>query len=225
MKKLLVAVLTLFTSLAQADGQVSNDFQNWMSINTNVQINDKYRAFLELNPRLMDNGSRLGAAYIRPAIGYDINPNLTVWAGYVLQATNSQANLNYVLENQSYQQVTWRGKVGDDNWEFRNAVEERYLPSEMGYRSRSRIRYEYVIPNQKTWSLIGSDEVFMNFNNVQASSVRSGIAQNRAYVGVGYRFTPSIQVESGYMNQHVWNGGDLVDQNNHVWQSNLNLNF
>ena len=196
MKKLLFIFLSLFTISSYAGSKSTDDFQNWMSVNTQVQFKDKYRAFLELNPRLLDDGSRLGAAYIRPAIGYDITPNITLWAGYVLQATNTKDNNNYTLENQSYQQLTYRKTVDNSNWEFRNAVEERYLPSDVGYRSRSRLRYEYTIPEHKAWSLVGYDEVFMNFNDVGASNIKSGIAQNRAYIGVGYRFNPNVQLRS-----------------------------
>lgn len=227
MKKLLIAIILLLCSTVYAqstEGTVS-DFQNWMAISANAKVSDKWRTFAEVNPRIMDNSSRLGAAYVRPAIGYDITPNWTAWLGYVLQATNTASDNHYTLENQSYEQITYRKTFDNLNIESRNAIEHRYLPSEVGHRSRNRIRGEYILPSQTVWSLIGYDEVFVNFNDVAASNVKSGISQNRAYVGIGYRFNPRVQLETGYLHQYVWVGTDYADQSNHVWSTALNLNF
>ena len=225
MKKILALTLSLFAMTALAKDGPTSEFQNWMSINNNVYLTDKVRAFLEVSPRLTDNQSNLSTGILRPAIGYDLNENWTVWAGYVMLATNKPTDNNYNFEHQSYQQLTYRTKIGNTSYELRNAVEERYLPSDVGFRTRNRLRAEYVFPNQTTWSVVGYDEIFMNFNDVAASNVRSGAAQNRAYVGIGYRFNSHIQLETGYMNQYVWNKGDVLDQSNNVWSSALNLNF
>lgn len=225
MKKLLALTLTLFASIVSANDGPSSEFQNWMSINTNVYLTDKVRAFLEVSPRLTENQTNLSTGILRPAIGYDLTDNWTVWAGYVMIASNKPNDNNYNFEHQSYQQLTYRTTIGNTNYELRNALEERYLPSDVGFRTRNRLRAEYIFPNQNTWSLVGYDEIFMNFNDVSASNVRSGAAQNRAYVGVGYRFNTNVQLETGYMNQYVWNKGDVYDQSNHIWSSNLNLNF
>ena len=199
-------------------------FQQWMTVNALTQFNNNYRAYLEINPRLMDGDSRLGALFVRPGIGYDVTPDLTLWVGYVLQATNTPHNNNYTLENQSYQQVTYRKTIENDKWELRSAVEERFLPGQVSYRSRYRLKYEYVFPDQKTWSIIGYDEIFFNFNDIQEYNIRAGISQNRLYAGVGFRFNPSVQIETGYINQQIWNSG-LSDQDNHVLSSTLNLVF
>jgi hypothetical protein len=54
--------------------------------------------------------------------------------------------------------------------------------------------------------------------------VQSGINQNRTYVGVGYKITPKILVDTGYQLQYLNNFGK-DDLFNHVWLTNLFVNF
>jgi hypothetical protein len=61
-----------------------------------------------------------------------------------------------------------------------------------------------------------------NSNNAQ---LQAGAQQNRLYMGVGYRFTPEVHVETGYLYQHVWKNPPTADENNNVWVTNLNFNF
>jgi hypothetical protein len=60
--------------------------------------------------------------------------------------------------------------------------------------------------------------------DARQSSVQQGINQNRTYVGVGYKITPTINVDTGYQLQYVNNYGK-DDLYNHVWLTNLNIRF
>ena len=64
----------------------------------------------------------------------------------------------------------------------------------------------------------------MNDNTYDAQ-LQSGPTQNRAYIGVGYRFNPTAQVEFGYLNQFAWGYNGKDDQDNHIIATNINLNF
>ena len=101
-----------------------------------------------------------------------------------------------------------------------------YLPHnhDISHRWRTRVRVEHLF-DQTPWSLIASDEAFINLNNNDVNNnLQEGMNQNRSYVGVGYRFNPNFQVETGYLNQYTFNSTS-IDQSNNVWMSNLNLNF
>ncbi len=52
------------------------------------------------------------------------------------------------------------------------------------------------------WSLIGSDELFVNLNTVDWGPV-AGFDQNRVFVGFGYTFDSTFRTEIGYMNQYI----------------------
>lgn len=229
MRYILVLGLILTSIITQAN-DTTDDFQTWVPINTNVKFDENWRGFLELQPRFNNDSSNLGVAIVRPAIGYAISPNATFWAGYLMQATAVKGQPHhYDAENRIWQGFTWKDTYANDlTWEVRNRMEERFLPhnSDPSYRWRTRLRTEYVLPEHKSWSVIASEEVFVNLaDNSNDEHIRAGIDQNRAYVGVGYRFTPNFQVESGYLNQHVWGYSGKSDQNNHVWATNVNLSF
>ncbi len=71
-----------------------------------------------------------------------------------------------------------------------------------------------------SWVL--SDELFLNFNNTDWGA-RSGIDQNRAFLGLSYKIDASATLELGYLNQAV--NTRTVDRENHVFSSTLSLKF
>jgi Protein of unknown function (DUF2490) len=76
--------------------------------------------------------------------------------------------------------------------------------------------------------VIAVDELFVYFNNLndspRASQVQQGINQNRSYVGLGYKITPDINVDTGYQLKYVNNFGKQ-DMFNHIWLTNVNVRF
>ena len=230
MKKLLVGLLAAW-SLNVGANQTVNDTQTWVPVNINYKFGEtNWRGFLELQPRISHNSSELGAAIVRPAIGYAISPNATLWAGYLMQATEDGFTYHYLIENRAFQGLTWKDTALDKQfiWEVRNRFEERFLPhnDDVSLRWRTRIRGEYIIPQYKAVSLIASDEIFVTLNDNDTNrQLEGGWNQNRAYVGVGYRFFPEFQVETGYLNQYTPGHYGKANSNNNVWMTNLNFNF
>lgn len=222
MKKLLL-LLTFITAPAFAS---PDDLQIWIPVNINAKLSDNWRGFLEVQPRIGSDASSLNTGVIRPAIGYALNSEWTIWAGYLLQAQRNTTTNDYELENRSWQGLTYKTKIDDNIFEVRNRLEQRYLPHnhDISHRWRTRFRAEHLL-GQSPWSLIGSEEIFVNLNNNEVNSTLSeGENQNRAYAGVGYRFNPNVQIETGYLNQTNFNHTKL-DTTNHVWMSNININF
>jgi len=136
----------------------------------------------------------------------------------------------YLIENRAWQGFSWKDTANEKQfiWEVRNRLEERFLPhnSDPSIRWRTRFRVEQLIPGWSPWSVIASEEIFVNLNdNSNNAQLQAGAQQNRLYVGIGYRFAPEVQVETGYLYQHVWKNPPSADQNNNIWMTNLNLNF
>ncbi len=136
----------------------------------------------------------------------------------------------YLIENRVFQGFSWKDTANDKQfiWEVRNRLEERFLPrnSDPSIRWRTRLRVEQLLPGGMPWSIIASEEIFVNLNdNAHNTQLQAGAQQNRLYLGVGYRFAPEVQVETGYLYQQVWRNDPSADQNNNVWMTNLNLNF
>ncbi|MGZ5051628.1 MAG: DUF2490 domain-containing protein [Methylobacter sp.] len=227
-----IALLTALTFSANSQAaSATSDFLSWVPININVKLTEQLRGFLEIQPRVGNDNSHLTTMIIRPAIGWAITPKATVWVGYLMQA--DAVNLTsdkYLIENRAWQGFTWKDTANDKQfiWEVRNRLEERFLPlnSDPNIRWRTRVRVEQLIPNFSSWSVIASEEIFVNLNdNANNVHLQSGAQQNRAYLGFGYRFAPEFQIETGYLYQHVWKKSPTGDQNNNVWMTSLNFNF
>ena len=227
MKKILLITLMAFSINAFAKGNPTEDFQIWVPVNINAKLSDNWRGFLEVQPRIGNNAQDLNVAIVRPAIGYALNSNWTVWGGYLMQSTRNSSN-DYEIENRSWQGLTFKEKYDNNIVEVRNRLEQRFLPHnhDISHRWRTRVRVEHLF-DQSPWSLIASEEIFVNLNNNDVNSnLQEGANQNRAYAGVGYRFNPNFQVETGYLNNYVFNSSpSKLDQNNNVWMTNLNINF
>jgi len=225
---IMIAALLVSTSLKAAP---HSDFQAWIPVNLNVKLTEQLRGFLELQPRVGNDMSHLTSMMIRPAIGWAINKKATLWMGYLMSADSVTPDSDtYRIENRAYQGFSWRDTANDKQfiWEVRNRLEERFLPrnADPSIRWRTRLRVEQLIPGWSSWSVIASEEIFFNLNdNANNAQLQAGAQQNRLYLGVGYRFAPEFQVESGYVYQHIWKNLPVPDQDNNVWMTNLNVNF
>lgn len=227
-----IAMLIALTASTNTQAaSATSDYLTWIPININVKMTEQLRGFLEFQPRIGNDSSHLTSMMVRPSIGWAISPQATIWAGYLMSAdTVSLTSDKYLIENRAWQGFTWKDTTNNKQfiWEVRNRLEERFLPrnSDPSLRWRTRIRVEQLIPNFSSWSVIASEEIFVNLNdNANNAQLKTGAQQNRAYLGVGYRFAPEFQIETGYLYQHVWKTSPVTDQNNHVWMTNLNLNF
>jgi hypothetical protein len=217
--------------MVSAHVQATSDFQIWVPININTKLTEQLRGFLELQPRIGNNASNLTSAIVRPALGWAINKQASIWVGYGMQADSVTPDSDtYRIENRAWQGFTWRDTANEKQfiWEVRNRLEERFLAgnSDPSIRWRTRFRVEQLISGWPHWSVIASEEIFVNLNdNSNNAQLQAGTQQNRLYAGLGYRFTPEAQVETGYLYQHVWRNSPSADQNNNIWMTNLNLNF
>lgn len=209
----------------------TSDFQSWIPVNINVKLTEQLRGFLEFQQRIGNDNSHLTSTMIRPALGWAINPQASLWVGYLMSADSTSPSSNYYLiENRAFQGFTWKDTANDKQfiWEVRNRLEERFLPrnSDPSIRWRTRVRVEQLIPSYSSWSVIASEEIFVNLNdNAHNAQLQAGAQQNRAYLGFGYRFAPEFQIETGFLYQHVWKKDPTGDQNNKVWMTSFNLNF
>ncbi len=226
-----VKSVMMMALLVTTNVKATSDFQIWIPININAKLTEHVRGFLEFQPRIGNDASNLTSMIVRPVLGWALNDRATLWVGYLMQADSVTPDSDkYQIENRAFQGFTWRDTANEKQfiWEARNRLEERFLPgnSDPSIRWRTRLRVEQLIPGWSPWSVIASNEIFVNINdNSNNAQLQAGLQQNRLYAGVGYRFAPEVQVETGYLWQHVWKNPPTADQNNNVWMTNLNLNF
>ena len=232
----------LLASIAFAPGVAL--CQNWKARDHNLngwfmyfgdhQIKGKLGVHLEGQWRrhnLLTRGQQL---LLRPAINYEINPNLSLSAGYAFVATHRYGSLPVdfpFAEHRLYQQISAKQRFGKVGVEHRFRLEQRWLERKISagatqWRNQDRFRYfiKATVPLSGKWYFGTYNEIFLN------TSRPSGVTlfdQNRAYVAIGAKINRTSRVEVGYLQQTLSRLGGRAFEYNHTLQvaifSNLPL--
>lgn len=231
MKSTTAAALFFLFPLAKVT-YASEDLSVWVSNTYQTDFGgSNFLAFLELAPRTKNDNSEFSQFLIRPLLGYKLNKEWSIWAGYTWQGEYTQKDADKFdnATNDIMQQLQWVHDIDPQwNFQYRLRMEERFFADAgVAYRVRQRIRLTYTLPKSDVY-LIGLDELFIYINNLnyspRESTVQQGINQNRSYLGVGYKINKDINVDTGYQLQYVNNYG-TDDLFNHVWFTNINVRF
>jgi len=186
------------------------DFQTWLNITAigTVQKQDKtpskIKYWLEGQERVGDDSSRTTQTLARTGLGYALTNNLSLWLGYGWIHTSYPLTRSPFEENRIWEQLLWTKTYSQFTLTSRTRLEQRFLENTHKTAYRARQLFKIVIPlhqNSKI-SLVSSDELFIHKNNFSGTASR-GFDQNRAFIGFGYRFNPSLVTEIGYMNQYI----------------------
>jgi hypothetical protein len=221
----------VFSSLPTYATPVKEDFDAWVSSTFQTDFGGSpFLAFLELAPRTKNDNSEFSQIIVRPLLGYKLTKQLQLWAGYTWQGEYNELTDFEMATNDIMEQVQWIDNwTSQLNFQYRFRLEQRFFEdeAEIGHRMRHRFRFVYTLPDTSVY-LIALDELFVYFNGIDdgrmALTVKPGINQNRSYVGVGYKLTPQLNVDTGYQVQFINNAG-APDAINHVWLTNINVNF
>jgi Protein of unknown function (DUF2490) len=226
-KKLLALSLGLLFSTAS---QATDDQSIWVSTTFQSDFGgSNYVGFLELQPRVKNDNRDLAQFIIRPFFGYKITKNLVASLGYAWQGEYDETNGFDLATHDIVEQVQWTHNFSSPlNFQYRFRLEQRFFEdADLSHRMRHRFRLQYSVPDTKFF-VVGFDELFVYFNSLNnsrmSSTVQAGINQNRSYLGVGYKVTPYLNIDTGYQLQYVNNQGK-EDFYNHVWLTNINFNF
>ncbi|MGR8951272.1 MAG: DUF2490 domain-containing protein [Gammaproteobacteria bacterium] len=221
---------TIMIALPAVAAPVKDDWGMWLSTTFQTDFGGSpYLAFLELAPRTKNDNGEFSQVIVRPLLGYKLTQKLQLWLGYTWQGEYSKDTDFDLATDDFVQQLQWIDNLTPQlNFQYRFRFEERFFEDEdTAFRMRHRFRFVYSLPETKAY-LIAVDELFVYFNSINhgrlATAVQPGINQNRSYVGVGYKLTPYLNVDTGYQFQCVNNFG-TPDGANHIWLTNINFNF
>ncbi len=192
-----------------------SDFRLWTPVYLNVKLPNRFLAYMEVNPRIGDDVTNIDQLLIRPALGYQLTDNLSIWQGYGWVGNFNQKHTppasSFFQESRSFQQLIYTDKFGSFNFMSRTRMEERFIEGAAGtaLRFRQMLKLSYPLPMAPEWSLVGYDEIFMNLNSVDSfddarrggHAPGAGIDQNRFFLGVNKKFNQYFNVDIGYQNQ------------------------
>lgn len=226
---------------ARADAQTAN-FGAWLGTFYTIKVNNKVNVLMDAHLRSGKQVKHISTILLRPAISFSFNKNISAAVGYAfVDARREAGELSQLIpEHRTWQHVILRHKILSASSQHRFRLEQRFLPKvyaqnnslhHNGYNHASRFRYftRTIIPlkrtNKFTQGMYGAlqDEVFLNLGNKAAVNKRV-FDQNRLCGAVGYRLSPKLDAEAGYLNQYmITASGSVV--NNHILQIATYLNL
>ncbi len=185
----------------------------------------KLRWWLDVQARFSNDADGFTQGLVRPAVGYALNDNTTVWLGYGWIPTSPVSGQDYD-EHRIWQQVIWSRPLNKISFLSRTRLEQRFREgsNDTGWRLRQFFKTAYALPGKPNVSLVGYDELFFGLNDTDWGA-SSGFDRNRLFLGVGWRLGKNgNSVEIGYLNQYIdkTTGNDLME---HILSLNFFANF
>ena len=218
---LAVAVVATGCGLATHSHATDNDPGVWTIFSTTDSFSEagdasRWHYWFDAQARYFDIGSGTNQWLVRPAIGYEIRDGMKAWAGYARFRSRNGAG-RVTDENRYWQQLDWRaGQWLNGNVSMRVRLEQRSVDTGDDLRVVLRFMTKYVRPFAKheDRNLIVSLEPFVDLRDTDWGG-DAGLGQNRIFVGMGWKLSDKVTVETGYMNQFIW-VDNAEDRINHL---------
>jgi len=195
--------------------QTQHQHTGWLFMLNNTKISDKWGIYTDVQVRSADNWENVRNVLIRPGITYYANAKNEFTLGYLLNQTFTHldgASNNVLTEHRIWEQYVYKHKISAIIASHRFRVEQRFIErSGRDHLFSQRFRYfaRFIIPVGKELKAFEEgifialqNELFFNLQNKKELN-NSFFDQNRAYGALGYRFSKSLDIEAGYMNQAV----------------------
>ena len=248
MKKIYLIIIICFTghiSYAQNTRITNKNTIGWYAYTGTFKINKNWGIHTEYQWRRDNIISDWQQSLLRTGINYQVNPKLSLRAGYAWIETYNYGDIpinsfgKQFTEHRAYQMVTVSDKIGKVELNHRFMLEQRWigryanasLTKEDDYFFVNRLRYMYrmqiplkgkIITDKTPYAAV-YDEIFIGFGKNVNENV---FDQNRLGLLLGYRFTSTIRVEGGFISQIVQlpreaGGRNVFQYNNGVMLSSF----
>ncbi|AEH00739.1 DUF2490 domain-containing protein [Lacinutrix sp. 5H-3-7-4] len=201
---LLAVLFVPFLSTAQ-----DSNLGNWLIYIGNKKLNSKWNIHNEIQYRNYDAVGDLEQLLLRTGLGYNLtenNNNILLGYGYILSEnyvgdTNEKVSVN---EHRIFQQFTTKQKVGKVGLSHRYRFEQRFVEDDF----KMRFRYFLGINIPLQYKEDGNNPLYLSaYNEIFLNTESSVFDRNRLYGGLGYKFSKSLKLELGYMNQFFETSG------------------
>lgn len=214
-------ILLAALAFAQPATATENDAGAWLTFATTDAFHtdsgdSRWRYWFDAQIRYFDIGSGINQYALRPAIGYRLQNNVNVWLGYARFRSRNRAG-TVVDENRYWQQVDWTaGQWADGTVTMRTRLEQKDVSAgnDVGLVIRFLTKYVRPLGTSGQTKLVVAVEPFADLKDTDWGG-DSGLAQNRAFLGLGWTLSNKVSLEAGYMNQYIWRD-NASDINNHL---------
>lgn len=233
MKKihLLLLVLTL-SSFEIVFSQ--SQFTGWLATFNTFKTGKHTSIHNDIQWRSSDEFKHTQTFLFRAGLNYQVKKNMIVTAGYAFIHNRRTAGTasGYLPEHRLWEQLVLTHKLKTVFVNHRFRLEQRFISSSIVqgnsikkdgtvYANRFRYFIRNILPFQKQTTFKKGafaalqNEVFLNIGNT-ANVNGQLFDQNRLYLALGYRLSPSFDLETGYLNQ--FSEGRNSTTSNHVIQ-------
>lgn len=240
-----ITLLNLFAIGSHAQNTRISDRNTigWIAYSGTFKLNEKWGLHTEIQFRrdklITDPQQNL----YRTGINYTLNNKLSLRAGYALAETFNYGSIplnnlgKQFTEHRIYQMASLSDKAGIFEISHRFMLEQRWIGrytnasltkeddfvflNRMRYMFRTNIPLKGRIIADKTPYLSVYDEILIGFGKNVNENV---FDQNRLAVLVGYRFSPKVRLEGGFLNQTLQFSREINGSNIFQYNSGLILN-
>ena len=217
--------------MLQTHANTQRDFQTWLNLTATGNFDresknfGQFKYWLEGQERFGDDSSRMSQTLARLGVGYMVTENLSLWLGYAWVYTEEPFTSNPFEENRIWEQILWSKKYQTFSLTSRTRMEQRFMDNDTkaAFRLRQMIKFVRPFASAPNFSFVTSDEVFWHHNDYRGGNGQ-GLDQNRYFIGLGYKFSPTFTTEAGYMNQYIRRFG-VPNFLNDILSINFILNF
>lgn len=240
-----IALLSLFTITSNAQNTRISDRNTigWMAYTGTIKLNEKWGLHTELQFRRDNLIADPQQNLFRTGINYTLNNKLSLRAGYALAETFNYGSIplnnlgKQFTEHRIYQMATLSDKSGIFEISHRFMLEQRWIGrytntsltkeddfvfwNRMRYMLRTNIPLKGITIADKTPYLALYDEILIGFGKNVNENV---FDQNRLAILLGYRFSPKVRIESGFLNQTLQFSRELNGSNVFQYNNGLILN-
>lgn len=237
----LIAIL-LLASNGYVVAQTVNQFNSWWTYSGNHKLTEKIGLHTEYQFRRNNFIDEWQQSLMRVGVDYYLPNKASVTAGYgwIVSYPYGEQPINATFtEHRIWQQFILQEQLGRFYFHHRFRLEQRFLEnvasnngvvSSDGYRFRQRGRYRFLVTvpltkktlEDNTLFLAAYDEPFLGFGKGIKTNI---LDQNRAYIGLGWRFNKNVNVQLGYLNHRVNKSDGLHIENNHTLVVGLTYNI
>jgi hypothetical protein len=202
MRKLLLIFLI---SIPFSGYSQNSDLGNWLLYFGNMKIKSDYNWHNEVQYRSYNVINDLEQLLIRTGIGYNLtenNNNVLLGYGYILSQNyvDGSDDKENVHEHRIFQQFITRQNIGIVAIQHRYRFEQRFIESDFTLRFRYFLSLNIPLNNKE---IIDNTVYLSAYNEIFLNTTDPIFDRDRLYGGVGYRFSKTVRLEIGYMNQFL----------------------
>jgi hypothetical protein len=220
----------LLNSILYAQTKIVDRSNNvWLSNINKYELNKNWYLSSELHVRRTDGLEHWQQFLFRPAINYKIGDALELSAGYTFINSYPYGKQPIAIvtpENNVWQQVVLKQKIGNWSVSHRYRLEERFagktklVNNEVkiyGTTFFQRFRYRFNVKRNlgEKFFVSAFDEVWINLEN---NFMPESLNQNWLFAGVGYKLNEKSNLQVGYMQQLIKKGDGVHYESNPTLQ-------